>query len=153
MPKRSSLLLAGLLLCALQASGAGQETVIPIENVRVDYAQVLRVQPVYQTLHATRSEQQCDPPAEAAKPQTRGLSRLVGAVRSALGKDQHPDAPSAPADANCRTVQVQREFRRPIAYDVDYLYKGMKYRSRLAEDPGNRLRVRVSVTPYVAPAD
>jgi hypothetical protein len=29
----------------------------------------------------------------------------------------------------------------------------MKYRSRLPEDPGNRLRVRVSVTPYVAPAD
>ena len=153
MPKRSFLLLAGLLLCALQASGAGQETVIPIENVRVDYAQVLRVQPVYQTLHATRSEQQCDPPADAAKPQTRGLSRLVGAVRSALGKDQQADAATAQADANCRTVQVQREFRRPIAYDVDYIYKGMKYRSRLAEDPGNRLRVRVSVTPYVAPAD
>ena len=153
MPKRSFLLLAGLLLCAFQASGAGQETVIPIENVRVDYAQVLRVQPVYQTLHATRSEQQCGPSAEAARPQSRGLSRLVGAVRNALGKDQQADPPAPQADANCRTVQVQREFRRPIAYDVDYIYKGMKYRSRLAEDPGNRLRVRVSVTPYVAPAD
>ena len=29
----------------------------------------------------------------------------------------------------------------PIAYDVDYMYKGMKYRSRLPDDPGNRLRV------------
>ncbi|MGN6512219.1 MAG: hypothetical protein ACTHKZ_01395 [Lysobacteraceae bacterium] len=155
MPKRSTLLLAGLLLCALQAGAAGQETVIPIENVRVDYAQVLRVQPVYQTLHATRTEQQCDPPVEAAKPQSRGISRLVGAVRNALGKDQQAaDAPPAQQpEADCRTVQVQREFRRPIAYDVDYIYKGMKYRSRLAEDPGNRLRVRVSVTPYVAPTD
>ena len=29
-------------------------------------------------------------------------------------------------------VPVEREFRRPIAYDVDYVYKGFKYRSRLA---------------------
>ena len=129
---------------------APQETVIPIENVRMDYAQVLRVEPVYQTLHATRSEQQCDPPAD---PQAhgKGFSRIVGAVRNALSKND-PPAP-APDDGNCRMVQVQREFRRPIAYDVDYLYKGMKYRSRLPEDPGNRLRVRVSVTPYVAPSD
>ena len=50
-------------------------------------------------------------------------------------------------------VPVVREFRRAIAYDVEYMYKGMKYRSRLASDPGNRLRVRVSVTPYVSGAD
>ena len=49
---------------------------------------------------------------------------------------------------DCRIVEVGREFRRPIAYDVDYVYKGTKYRSRLAEDPGNRLRVRVTVTPW-----
>ena len=46
-------------------------------------------------------------------------------------------------------VPVVREFRRPIAYDVDYVYRGMKYRSRLPYDPGNRLRVRVSVIPYI----
>ncbi|NUS39497.1 MAG: hypothetical protein HOQ02_10800 [Lysobacter sp.] len=138
---------------ACRAWAAGQENVIPVENVRTDYAQVLRVEPVYQTLHATRSEQQCDAPVEAQKPQAKGLSRLVGVVRDALGKDQPDNAPAPQAGSGCRTVQVQREFRRPIAYDVDYLYKGMKYRSRLAEDPGNRLRVRVSVTPYAAPAD
>ena len=48
---------------------------------------------------------------------------------------------------NCRIVEVGREFRRPIAYDVDYVWRGTKYRSRLPEDPGNRLRIRVSVTP------
>ena len=41
--------------------------------------------------------------------------------------------------------------RRPIAYDVDYVYRGLKYRSRLPYDPGNRLRVQVSIQPYVAP--
>ena len=42
---------------------------------------------------------------------------------------------------------VAREYRRPIAYDVDYAYKGSKFRTRMARDPGNRLRVRVSITP------
>ena len=42
---------------------------------------------------------------------------------------------------------MQRQFRRPIAYDVDYVYRGMKYRSRLPYDPGNRLRVQVSILP------
>ena len=34
-----------------------------------------------------------------------------------------------------------------VGYDVEYMYKGEKYMSRLPYDPGNRLRVRVSVTP------
>ena len=50
---------------------------------------------------------------------------------------------------DCRIVEVGREFRRPIAYDVDYVYKGSKFRTRLAQDPGNRLRVRVSITPQL----
>nr|WP_233671440.1 hypothetical protein [Luteimonas cellulosilyticus] len=55
------------------------------------------------------------------------------------------------AGGDCRMVPIEREFRRPIAYDVDYVHKGVKYRSRLPYDPGNRMRVRVSVTPVVAP--
>lgn len=65
--------------------------------------------------------------------------------------DSEPEPRSEPIRVNCRVVPVEREFRRPIAYDVDYIYKGTKYRSRLAEDPGNRLRIRVSVAPYVPP--
>ena len=53
--------------------------------------------------------------------------------------------------SNCRMAPVMREFRRPIAYDVDYVYKGSKFRTRMARDPGNRLRIRVSITPQ--PAD
>jgi uncharacterized protein YcfJ len=76
------------------------------------------------------------------------LSKIVGKVRSALdASDGEVDAGRSDAAVECRMVPVQREFRRPIAFDVDYMYKGMKYRSRLADDPGNRLRVRVSVTP------
>jgi uncharacterized protein YcfJ len=131
-----------LLTClALAAGPAGaQHTVIQQENVRFDYAQVLRVTPVYQTLTATRTEQRCDPPAEA-KSDSR-LSRAVGAIKDALRREDEKDA-------SCRAVPVEREFRRPIAYDVDYVYKGAKFRSRLPEDPGNRLRIRIAITPAV----
>jgi uncharacterized protein YcfJ len=75
----------------------------------------------------------------------------VGVVKDALGDKPADEKPDTTNGEDCRMVSVQREFRRPIAFDVDYLYKGMKYRSRLPHDPGNRLRIRVSVTPWVAP--
>lgn len=142
------------LMVMLSMPALAQETVIPTENVRYDYAQVLRADPVYQTLTASSMEQQCDAQqAATVKPaQAKGLSRIVGKVRDALSPRDRPDPPATPDEADCRMVRVQRQYRRPIAFDVDYMYKGMKYRSRLSEDPGNRLRVRVAVTPYVAPA-
>jgi uncharacterized protein YcfJ len=131
------LLLTCLVLWTSPATA--QHTVIQQENVRFDYAQVLRVTPVYQTLTATRTEQRCEP---QAKSDSR-LSRAVGAIKDVLRRDDNP------VDPNCRAVPVEREFRRPIAYDVDYVYKGAKFRSRLPDDPGNRLRIRIAITPAV----
>lgn len=131
--------LAGLALAtALPASAAGQNTVIQAENVRFDYAQVLRVTPVYQTLKANTVEEKCEGDSR--------LSRVVGAVKEALTREEKERQ-----EVECKPVTVEREYRRPIAYDVDYVYKGAKFRSRLPEDPGNRLRIRVSVTPVVVP--
>jgi uncharacterized protein YcfJ len=47
----------------------------------------------------------------------------------------------------CRDVSSISEQRRIIGYDVEYRYRGEVYMSRLNYDPGERLRVRVSVTP------
>ena len=93
-------------------------------NVRIEYAQVLHVEPVVQTLRAFAVEEKCDPAVE--------------------GGDH---------GRNCRPVRVEREFNRVIAYDVDYIHRGVKYRSRLPIDPGKRLRVRVSVTPDLSPGE
>ncbi|MBX9402576.1 hypothetical protein K4L06_14800 [Lysobacter sp. BMK333-48F3] len=142
----SILVLASALAAASSLPAAAQHTVIQAENVRFDYAQVLRVTPVYQTLRATTVEQQCDP--EPAKDENSRLSRVVGAVREALGRERNPKPSTGD---NCRPVPVDREFRRPIAYDVDYVYKGARFRSRLPEDPGNKLRIRVAVTPVITP--
>ncbi|WDS37092.1 hypothetical protein [Pseudoxanthomonas sp.] len=167
MPRAFRALLLACLSAPVPAAFAQQATVVPMENVRIDYAQVLSVEPVYQVLRATRTEQQCDPPADASKDAASGdkpkeegrIARMVDSVKGIFGSDDKDDKDAARADANaspapvatgqnCRMVTVEREFRSPIAYDVDYVYKGTKYRSRLAEDPGNRLRIRVSVMPY-----
>ena len=124
---------------------------VPAENVRLDYARVLNVEPVYQTLRASRSEMRCEEvatPKPPIKPEEEGRwARITGSVKDLFTRDEPEPKPAEPIKPNCRMVPVQREFRRPIAYDVDYVYKGSKFRTRLAQDPGNRLRVRVSITP------
>jgi len=163
MRRLLQLSLLGMACCALPSAYAqdgaqpeGEVIVVPIENVKFDYAQVLRVEPVYQTLRASRTEERCEPlPAQPERKRHEveepGLfSRMVDSVKGVFSRDE-PAPPPEPLQAsrrNCQMVQVDRQFQRPIAYDVDYVYKGTKYRSRLAEDPGNRLRVRVAVTPW-----
>lgn len=155
LPKTLNLLLCLPALAAVPL--AAQDRVVVAENVRLDYARVLSVEPVYQTLRATRTEEQCDdepapaPSAkeEPAKEEEGAISRMVDSVKGLFGKQEPAPAGPVTPRRNCRIVEVGREFRRPIAYDVDYIYKGTKYRSRLAEDPGNRLRIRVSVMPYL----
>lgn len=149
--RRSVRQLAVLVALVSPCAAAQDEPVTG--NVRVDYARVLNVEPVYETLRATRTERVCDSPAQDRSPpkaEEGRLTRMWDSVKGVFGggddKPRPAAAPSVPP--RCRTVLVGREFQRPIAYDVDYMYKGMKYRSRLAEDPGTRLRIRISVTPY-----
>ncbi|MFD0727284.1 hypothetical protein [Lysobacter brunescens] len=111
-------------LIALSAAHAEDKVASQASNVRTEYAQVLRVQPVYQTLRAQAVEERCEPASE------------VGA-----------------AARLCRPVRVQKEFQRPVAYDVDYIHRGVTYRSRLPIDPGKRLRVRITVTPDIPPGE
>src|SRR5690606_7436780 len=49
----AALVLVALAPVAVRAQQAPQQTVIQVENVRTEYARVLRAQPVYQTLRAT----------------------------------------------------------------------------------------------------
>lgn len=121
------------------AQDATREVVLLVENVRYDYAQVLSVRPVYQTLRTTSMERVCDPrePAVSAT-----LARVMSAVRI-RGDDRKAEDEAR----NCRMEPVAKEHRRTIAYDVDYMYRGSKFRTRMDRDPGNRLRIRVSIAP------
>lgn len=122
MPLLFVALLFAVVPCVQAQTNSGQ-----LSNVRTEYAQVLRVEPVYQILRAYAVEQRCDNPAEAA-----GVAQT---------------------NRNCRPTRMEREFQRPVAYDVEYIHRGVKYRSRLPVDPGKRLRVRISVTPDIPPAE
>jgi len=128
---------------------------MPQENVRVEFARVLAAEPVFQTLRATSMVERCDPvsPVGGDDAERRGISRVVGAVRDVLTPDDGVEEVDSSAGGECRMVPVEREFRRPIGYDVDYVHRGVKYRSRMPYDPGNRVRVRVSVTPVVNAGD
>lgn len=90
------------------------ETQAPAEQVRFDYAEVLRVHPVEQVVTTGVLERRCS------------------------------------EEGKCRQVRVPKELRRTIGYDVDYTYRGSKYRSRLPQDPGRRLRIRIGITPTLS---
>lgn len=145
------ILLPILLALPVASAWAQQAPLQQPENVRTDYAQVLRAEPVYQTLRATSMVERCESsnPVQPEEPRS-GISRVIGAVKGALTPDPKVEEVAPSAGGECRLVPMEREFRRAIAYDVDYVHKGVKYRSRMPYDPGNRLRVRVSVTPIVS---
>ncbi|MBS0570615.1 MAG: glycine zipper 2TM domain-containing protein [Proteobacteria bacterium] len=66
-------------------------------------------------------------------------SNIATAGEGDAGRPQYKTVRHCPPSASSQ--------RKVVAYDVEYRYRGDVYRSRLAYDPGDRLRVRVSVTP------
>lgn len=50
-------------------------------------------------------------------------------------------------ERHCRIVDNPSSSHRIIAYDVEYRYRGELYNSRMNYDPGDRVRVRITVTP------
>jgi uncharacterized protein YcfJ len=130
------------------------------------YANVLRVTPAYSGYHTM--EQQCDGPPQP-KDTTGGtvLGAIVGGlIGNTVGRGNGRVAATAvgavaggaignniakngdPGPPGCRMVDVvHNDNGQPNGFDVEYDYKGDVYVARMAYDPGNRIRVRVSVVP------
>ena len=141
------------------------------ENVSYGYAQVLRADAVYEIVRTRTPEERCeDGPEVRESGRTTGGTVIGAIVGAALGNqvgkgDGRRAATVAGAVAGgaighniaqrraeaeargCTLVEVEREDRQVVGYDVEYMYQGEKYMSRLPYDPGNRLRIRVSVMP------
>ncbi len=168
---------AALVLLALLPSLALAQTRYPQstyqgpgENVTYGYAQVLSATPAYEIVRTRSPEQRCDGQPvrdggdatggtvvgaivggalgnQAGKGDGRKAATVAGAVLGGvIGRNIDRNNGSSTTQ-RCRTVEVEREERQVSGYDVEYMFKGEKYMSRLAYDPGNRLRVRVAVTP------
>jgi len=99
-------------------------------TVRIEYAEVLRVEPVHMPAPQSDESAQCAPmlalePTHTARAETADSSECI------------------PLQSG------QPEAGPQVFYDVDYVLRGVKYRSRLPYDPGNRLQVQLSVIPLL----
>lgn len=65
----------------------------------------------------------------------------------AVAASEIDNAPAAAGQPRCADPKDNRDQHRIVGYDVEYRYRGEIYLARLAYDPGDHLRVRVSVTP------
>jgi len=201
--KPTSILAIGMMLCA--TSSAVQADVAQTQahstptarddNARYGWADVLRVDPVYEesapaTDEPAPPQQPCyeeqvpvrappsPPPEDDSGKRTAGgvLGAIVGGilghqvgkgdgrkiatvggaaagavVGSKLAADSGNDRQDAPVQKytivrHCPGGE-QQGGRKIAAYDVEYRYRGDVYTSRLNYDPGDRIRVKVNVTP------
>jgi len=145
------------------------------DNSHYGWADVLRADPVQAVVRTTVPQQQCqDQTVVQQNPGNttggtilgavvggvlgntigrgggRALSTAVGAVAGgAVGGQVAANSGSQTAQTvtSCRQVNAISDQRRIVGYDVEYRYRGEVYTSRLTYDPGERLRVRVSVEP------
>ena len=78
-------------------------------------------------------------------PERRGY--CAGIPAPAADRNGGPDRVYQDSESRCRVVDIEREDRRIAGYDVEYRYKGDVFVSRLDYDPGNKLRVRVAISP------
>lgn len=148
------------------------------ESVSYGYADVLRVDPIYERLRAPPREECYDEPVRYREPRggdptggtvigaivggvlgnqvgsgsgrraaTVAGAVIGGAVGNNVDRNNESGRTYEGVERHCRPVDGGYEQRRIVGYDVEYRYRGEVYMSRLDYDPGDRLRVRVSVTP------
>jgi uncharacterized protein YcfJ len=78
----------------------------------------------------------------------RKAATIAGAVAGgAIGHNIAKNDSDRYQQGPCHVVDVENEERQPVGYDVEYNYKGEVYSARMSYDPGNRIRVRVTVLP------
>lgn len=145
----------------------------PAPNVHYGWAEVLRVDPVYAAL-AQPPQQQCYPRTVTREDDNhtggtvlgaivggvlghtvgKGDGRTAATVAGAVAGGAIGNRVSAAHDRSyttqqtvCRPVDNYAPQQQIVAYDVEYRYRGEVYMSRLPYDPGERLRVRVTVAP------
>jgi uncharacterized protein YcfJ len=142
-------------------------------DTRYGYADVLRVDPLYETIRYTEPREDCYDQEVVRRQGGSGgavLGAIIGAaVGNQIGKGDGRRAATAAGaivggaignnaqrnnsrdyastERRCRILEVEREERRVSGYDVEYRYRGENYVTRMDYDPGDKLRVRVTVAP------
>lgn len=147
-----------------------------VEAVHYGWADVLRVDPVYdeQAQTAATHEECYEEQVPVQGPDNRAGGTVLGAIvggviGSTIGKGSGRTAATVAGatvggvvgnnagqpragytiERRCRQVEGPGPGgeRRVAGYDVEYRYRGELYNARMSYDPGDRIRVRISVTP------
>jgi uncharacterized protein YcfJ len=169
MNLKAKLILSALGVCALplaQAQAGDFE----------DFGRVVRVQPRIEQVRTPRQECRTDYVQAPVQQQRSQAGTVIGGIAGALlgsqvghgngkvaaaaagaiasgtvgdnidnnGRDYSPQVQEQ-AVQRCRTVDSVQE--RTNGYDVTYDYRGHTYSTVMNQDPGNRVRLRVSVEP------
>jgi len=71
------------------------------------------------------------------------LGRSIG--RDMMHKRNRPDYAEYETAQHCDTVYQRHEEERLVGYQVTYLYNGKEYSTRTDFDPGDQIRIQVSV--------
>ncbi|HEX5960668.1 MAG TPA: glycine zipper 2TM domain-containing protein [Rhodanobacteraceae bacterium] len=171
----SKIIIASLLLgfaVAANAQGYPPPPPVAAANVHYGWAEVLRVDPVYGTV-AQAPQQECYPQTVTRQDDNHTGGTVLGAIvggvlGNTVGKGDGRKAATVAgavaggaignrvSAAHDRSYTTQQTVCRPVSYapqqqivgyDVEYRYRGDVYMSRLPYDPGERLRVRITVAP------
>ncbi|PTT76693.1 hypothetical protein DBR42_26505, partial [Pelomonas sp. HMWF004] len=76
-----------------------------------------------------------------------GLGVVAGSVIGDRAEADRTPASTVPV-RSCQTVSTVEQ--RIVGYDVTYDYAGQRYATRMAQDPGDRIALNVSVVPQQA---
>lgn len=140
-----------------------------------DYARVVSVSPQVEQFNQPRQECRTEYVQQAQRPQQRGIggsiigglaggilgnqvgggngrtaATAVGAITGAIVGDRiensnEPVVTEQPV-RQCHTVDHWKS--RTVGYDVVYEYRGHTYSSVMPYEPGDRVKLRVSLKPY-----
>ncbi len=72
---------------------------------------------------------------------------IGGAIAQNAQNRHHQPQHYSVLEQRCYLETNWRNEERIVAWDVDWLYQGKTYHSRMNEHPGERIRVRVNVNP------
>jgi uncharacterized protein YcfJ len=88
---------------------------------------------------------------QVGKGDGRSAATVAGVVAGGIvGNQVATERPQYTTQRRCRPKMSgvgAAGARHVVGYDVEYRYRGEVFTSRLAYDPGDRMRVKVSVTP------
>ena len=104
-----------------------------------DSAQVIKVEPIIETRYEPVTRRVCTEPDDSA--------REFNEVAATIGEDIRYQARQWKQQFRCRPVVEQRARERITGYRVTYRYGGEIETTRLSYDPGDRMPVKVSLSP------